>query len=324
MNEGVCSRVEVDRARIAAAPGDALPRRESRADLDEALARARAAQAERRAAVHRPVGNAADVLAGAGRAAASCRTSSPTRRARTIRCNGYVPERACRYEAALRCARPTPKRYMRERAIAPWASTCARCSTCSSAAPSRFDYGNNIRAAGAEGRRGGRLRLPRLRARLHPPAVLRGQGPVPLGGALRRPGRHRRTDEAVLRALPATTRPSHRWITLARERVAFQGLPARICWLGYGERAKMGLAFNELVRTGEVSGAHRHRPRPPRRGLGGLAQPRDRSDARRLRRGRRLADPERAAQRRRRAPRWVSLHHGGGVGIGYSHPRRAW
>ena len=115
---------------------------------------------------------------------------------------------------------------------------------------------------------------------------------------------------AIRTTSSAPTRPScelfpedaalRRWIEMAEERVPFQGLPARICWLGYGERARAGLRFNELVRTGAVSRAHRHRPRPPRRRLGRLAQPRDRSDAGRLGRDRRLAAAERAGQHRRR------------------------
>ena len=68
----------------------------------------------------------------------------------------------------------------------------------------------------------------------------------------------------------------HRWLDMARERIAFQGLPARICWVGLGQRHRLGLAFNEMVRNGEVSGADRHRPRPSRQRLGRLAQPRDR------------------------------------------------
>ena len=163
-----------------------------------------------------------------------------------------------------------------------------------------FDYGNNIRAQAAGRRRGQRLRLPRLRARLHPAALLRGQGAVPLGRALGRPGRHpahRRGDPGAVPGGRVAARAGSAW---PRQRVPFQGLPARICWLGYGERARAGLAFNELVATGEVSAPDRHRPRPPRLRLGGLAQPRDRGDARRLRRDRRLAAPQRAGQHRRR------------------------
>ena len=158
-----------------------------------------------------------------------------------------------------------------------------------------FDYGNNIRAQAQHGGVDGRVRYPRLRARIHPAALLRGQGPVPLGGALGRSGRHRRDRRARARAV----RGRHalcRWIRLARERVAFQGLPARIFWLGYGERARFGLAINDLVRRGVREGADRHRPRSPRRRVRRLAQPRNRSHARRQRRDCGLADAERAAQ----------------------------
>ena len=111
--------------------------------------------------------------------------------------------------------------------------------------------------------------------------------------------------------------PLVRWLRLAGDKVAFQGLPARICWLGYGERDRLGLAFNELVAAGQLRRADRDRARPPRLGLGGLALPRDRGDGRRQRRHRRLADPQRPAQRGQRRA-WVSVHHGGGVGIGRS------
>ena len=127
-------------------------------------------------------------------------------------------------------------------------------------------------------RRGRRVRLPRLRAGLHPAAVLPRQGAVPLGRAVGRPGGHpqdRREDEG---AVPRTTPHLHRWLDMAGERIAFQGLPARICWIGLGERDRAGLAFNEMVQVGRAEGADRHRPRPPRLRLGRLAQPRDRSD----------------------------------------------
>ena len=96
------------------------------------------------------------------------------------------------------------------------------------------------------------VRLPGLPAGLHPAAVLRGQGPVPLGGAVAatRPTSPPPTGPCS-RSSP-TTSALHRWIRMAGERVAFQGLPARICWLGYGERHRLGLRFNEMVRRGEL------------------------------------------------------------------------
>ena len=163
-----------------------------------------------------------------------------------------------------------------------------------------------------------RLRLPRLRPRLHPAAVLRGQGPVPLGGALRRPGRHRGDRPRRARRVRRRRGARHRWIRMAGERIAFQGLPARICWLGYGERRRLGLRFNEMVAQRRGQRPDRDRPRPPRLRLGRLALPRDRGDARRLRRDRRLAAAERARQHRLRAPPGCRIHHGGGVGIGRS------
>ena len=104
-----------------------------------------------------------------------------------------------------------------------------------------FDYGNSLRA---EARLGGferALRLPRLPARVHPPAVLRGKGSVPLGRALGRSRGHRGDRSRGLEEFPDDVHLAP-WLRLAEERVAFQGLPARICWLGYGERARFGRA----------------------------------------------------------------------------------
>ena len=162
-----------------------------------------------------------------------------------------------------------------------------------------------------------RLRLPRLRPRLHPAALLRGQGPVPLGGALRRPGRHRgdrpRRDRRVRRRRSTLVR----WIKMAGERIAFQGLPARICWLGYGERRRLGLRFNAMVRSGELSApiviGRDHLD------SGSVASPyretesmQDGSDA--------IADWPllNALVNTASGASWVSIHHGGGVGIGRS------
>ena len=111
------------------------------------------------------------------------------------------------------------------------------------------------------------------------------------------------TDRAVLEELPDDERLA-RWMQQAGERIAFQGLPARICWVGYGERHRLGLRFNEMVRSGELKGADRDRARPPRLGVGRVAVPRDRGDGRRVRRDRRLAAAERAGQ------------HGGGRVVG--------
>ena len=169
---------------------------------------------------------------------------------------------------------------------------------------------------GAGGGRRERLRLPGLRAGVHPAAVLRGHGPFRWAALSGDPADILRTDEAVLELFPDDA-GLRRWIEMAEERVPFQGLPARICWLGYGERAKAGLAFNELVAAGEV--------RAPivigrdHLDAGSVASPnreteamRDGSDA--------IADWPllNALVNTAAGATWVSIHHGGGVGIGYS------
>jgi urocanate hydratase len=123
-----------------------------------------------------------------------------------------------------------------------------------------------------------RLRLPRLRAGLHPPAVLPRRRPVPLGGAVGRSGGHLQDRRQGEGADPGR-RHLHNWLDMARERIAFQGLPARICWVGLGDRHRLGPGLQRDGAQGRAEGAGRDRPRSPRLRLGGLAQPRDRSDA---------------------------------------------
>jgi DNA-binding GntR family transcriptional regulator len=106
-----------------------------------------------------------------------------------------------------------------------------------------------------------------------------------------------KTDAKVKELIPDNAH-LHNWLDMARERIAFQGLPARICWVGLGDRHRLGLAFNEMVAKGELKAPGRHRPRSSRFRLGRLAQPRDRSDEGRLGRRVRLAAAQRAAQHR--------------------------
>ena len=179
-----------------------------------------------------------------------------------------------------------------------------------------FDYGNNIRACAKEAGSERAFDIPGFVPAYIRPLFCVGKGPfrwVALSGD---PGDIATTDEAVLRAM------SHdadlvRWIELARSRVSFQGLPARICWLGYGDRAKVGLVFNELVRTGKVKApiviGRDHLD------CGSVASPfreteamKDGSDA--------IADFAilNALVNTAAGASWVSFHHGGGVGIGNS------
>ena len=181
-----------------------------------------------------------------------------------------------------------------------------------------FDYGNNLRA-GAE--QGG---VPHDVAFSYPgfvPAFVRpmfceGKGPFRWAALSGDPADIAVTDRAVADLFPKNER-LRRWLTMAGERVAFQGLPARICWLGYGERARAGLRFNELVASGAVKApiviGRDHLD------AGSVASPyreteamKDGSDA--------IADWPilNALVNTAAGAHWVSVHHGGGVGIGYS------
>ena len=179
-----------------------------------------------------------------------------------------------------------------------------------------FDYGNNIRAMAQRAGVERAFDFPGFVPAFIRPLFCRGSGPFRFAALSGEPDDIARCDEELLRLFPDDT-SLRRWITLARERVAFQGLPARICWLAYGDRAKAGLRFNELVRMGEL--------RAPivigrdHLDAGSVASPyreteamRDGSDA--------IADWPilNALLNTAAGAHWVSFHHGGGVGIGYS------
>ncbi len=179
-----------------------------------------------------------------------------------------------------------------------------------------FDYGNNIRMQAQRAGFGRAFSFPGFVPAFIRPLFCRGAGPFRFA-ALSGDERDIEQCDQTLLELFSDDASLTRWIRLARERVAFQGLPARICWLGYGDRAKAGLAFNELVRTGAV--------RAPivigrdHLDAGSVASPyreteamRDGSDA--------IADWPilNALLNTAAGAHWVSFHHGGGVGIGYS------
>jgi urocanate hydratase len=179
-----------------------------------------------------------------------------------------------------------------------------------------FDYGNNIRA---QAQRAGVTRafdFPGFVPAFIRPLFCKGSGPFRFAALSGDPADIARCDAELLKLFP---RDEHlrRWITLAQERVAFQGLPARICWLGFGDRAKAGLRFNELVHSGELQApiviGRDHLD------TGSVASPyretesmKDGSDA--------IADWPilNALLNTAAGAHWVSVHHGGGVGIGYS------
>ncbi len=228
--------------------------------------------------------------------------------------NGYVPMGLTLEEAAELRARD-PHEY-EHRAIETAARHVEAMLAFRDAGAVVFDYGNNLREAA---RRGGIERAydyPGFVPAFIRPLFCKGSGPFRFVALSGDPADIRRCDEELVRLFPDDEH-LHRWLRMASERIAFQGLPARICWLEYGARAKAGLAFNELVRTGAVKApiviGRDHLD------AGSVASPfretegmRDGSDA--------IADWPilNALLNTAAGAHWVSFHHGGGVGIGYS------
>jgi urocanate hydratase len=312
MNEGVIIAVEVDRSRIQRR----LETRyldQSVDGLDEALSRAREAIAARRPLSIGLVGNAADVLAECVRRGVVPDLLTDQTSAHDP-LSGYVPN-GMTYDAALALRAEDPARYMRE-AYRTMGEHVRAMLLLQKGGAVTFDYGNNIRAQAQKAGVEDAFAIPGFVPAYIRPLFCEGKGPFRWAVLSGDPADLAVTDEAVLRTFPED-RALARWITLARERVAFQGLPARICWLGYGERAKMGLVFNDLVRTGRVQApiviGRDHLD------AGSVASPnretegmRDGSDA--------VADWPilNALLNAVAGATWVSVHHGGGVGMGYS------
>jgi urocanate hydratase len=312
MNEGVLVAAEVDRHRIER-------RLETRyldvmsESLDDAVAQARNAQAAGRPLSIGLLGNAADVLpALLRRGVVPDLVTDQTSAHDPL--NGYVPNRMD-YAAALRLRESDPARYMAEarRSMGEHVRAMLDFKKRGSVV---FDYGNNIRAEAQKVGVADAFDFPGFVPAFIRPLFCEGKGPFRWAVLSGDPRDLAVTDDAVLRTFP-DDEPLHRWITMARERVKSQGLPARICWLGYGERAKMGLVFNDLVRTGIVSApiviGRDHLD------AGSVASPnreteamKDGSDA--------VADWPilNALLNAVAGATWVSVHHGGGVGMGYS------
>ena len=227
---------------------------------------------------------------------------------------GFVPAGLSLDEAAELRARDTTE-YVK-RSHESMAALCEAMVGFMDAGAITFDYGNNLRAGAKEGGFTRAYEYEGFVPLFVRPLFAEGKGPfrwVALSGD---PADILATDRAILELFPDDQR-LHRWIRLAEERVAFQGLPARICWLGYGERSRAGLRFNELVASGEVSApiviGRDHLD------SGSVASPdretegmKDGSDA--------IADWPilNALINTAAGAHWVSVHHGGGVGIGAS------
>ncbi len=312
MNGGVALCVELDPSRVERR----LRTRyldEVADSLDDALERCLRARDERRALSVGLLGNAADVFpALLARGFPADIVTDQTSAHDSL--NGYVPNRMSLAEAAsLRDS--DPDEYVR-RSRAAIAAQCAAMVGFLDRGSEVFDYGNSLRA---EARLGGFERAfayPGFVPAYIRPQFCEGRGPfrwVALSGD---PADIAATDRAVLDEFP-DDEPLARWIQHASQRIAFQGLPARICWLGYGERRRLGLRFNEMVGSGELrapivigrdhldSGS----VASPYRETEGMA---DESDA--------IADWPllNALVNTAAGATWVSIHHGGGVGIGRS------
>jgi urocanate hydratase len=313
MNGGVALCVDVDPARIERRIQTRYLDRMT-ADLDEAVAWAEAAKASRAAVSIGVVGNTAEVFpALLGRGFGADVVTDQTSAHDPL--GGYVPEALSLPEADA--LRREPDEYV-HRSYESMAHQVDAMVGFAQAGSVVFDYGNNLRAGAVEGG------LDRDRAYSFPgfvPAFVRplfceGKGPFRWAALSGDPADIAATDHAVAELFPDNDR-LHRWLRMAAERVAFQGLPARICWLGYGERDRAGERFNEMVASGEVSApiviGRDHLD------AGSVASPNreteamlDGSDA--------IADWPilNALINTAAGAHWVSVHHGGGVGIGYS------
>ena len=310
MNNGVCIAVEVDAHRIER-------RLETKyldlatESLDEALNLARNAVLSGRPLSIGLLGNAADIVPKIVEMEiipdiVTDQTSAHDE------LDGYIPNRMT-FQEALDLRKSDPDRYMQEsfRAISEHVRGILQLKNMGSVA---FDYGNNLRGQAKKAGVENAFDYPGFVPAYVRPLFCEGKGPfrwVALSGD---PEDIFKTDEKVIE-LFSENEPLVRWIKLAQDKIQFQGLPARICWLGYGDRAKLGIAFNKMVATGELKApiviGRDHLD------TGSVASPyreteamKDGTDA--------VADWPllNALVNTASGATWVSIHHGGGVGMG--------
>jgi urocanate hydratase len=312
MNEGIALCVEVDGARVERRLKTGYLDRAT-GSLDEAIAWVNEAKKQQTPSSIGVLGNAAEVYPellkrGFQPDVVTDQTSAHDP------LNGYIPAPLSVEDAAdIRKRDPIEYREMVKDSVRDHVDAMLGFQ---SRGAEVFDYGNNLRGEAVEAGVSEAFRIPGFVPAYIRPLFCEGKGPfrwVALSGEAED---IYRTDSAVMEALPDNEH-LHRWLRMARERVQFQGLPARICWLGYGERAKIGLRFNELVKAGELKApiviGRDHLD------AGSVASPyreteamRDGSDA--------IADWPilNALVNTAAGATWVSVHHGGGVGIGNS------
>ena len=311
MNEGVCLMIDIDPVRLRRRV-ETRYLDEIADDLDDAIARVLTAKDAGRALSVGVVGNAATILPELHRRGVPVDIVTDQTSAHDPL--SYIPEGTDLSDAS-EYADKKPEEFT-ERAQASMAKHVAAMVDFMDDGAEVFDYGNSIRDEARQGGFDRAFAFPGFIPAYIRPLFCEGKGPfrwVALSGD---PRDIARTDQAVLDLFPDNDR-LRRWITMAQERVAFQGLPARICWLGYGERDKAGAVFNDLVASGEVAApiviGRDHLD------CGSVASPYresedmlDGSDA--------IADWPllNAMVNISSGASWVSIHHGGGVGIGRS------
>ena len=312
MNEGVALCIEVDPERIRRR----LETRyldEQADDLDDAINRCIAAKTERRTLSVGLCGNAAEVVPELLRRGfeADIVTDQTSAHDPLV---GYIPAGLSLEEAAELRERD-PEEYI-NRARTSAAAHCFAMVGFKDAGAEVFDYGNSLRREAQLGGFERAFDYPGFVPAYIRPLFCEGKGPFRWAALSGDPADIAATDRAVLAEFPEDEALA-RWIRMASERIAFQGLPARICWLGYGERRRLGLRFNELVASGEISApiviGRDHLD------SGSVASPYretesmlDGSDA--------IADWPllNALVNTASGATWVSIHDGGGVGIGRS------
>jgi urocanate hydratase len=312
MNEGVCIIVEVDGERVE-------KRLRTRycetvaSDLDEALKLAEEAKREGRPKSIALVGNASDVHPElVKRGFAPDVVTDQTSAHDPLR--GYVPGRMS-YKEALELRRRDPNEYVKKarESIVRHVEAMLEFQKAGSVV---FDYGNNIRGEAKEGGLAEAFDFPGFVPAYIRPLFCKGKGPFRWAALSGNPDDIRKTDKAAMDLFPEDE-ALRRWLTMAGERVQFQGLPSRICWLGYGERAAFGEVINDMVGRGLIEGpiviGRDHLD------SGSVASPyretegmKDGSDA--------VADWPilNALLNAVSGASWVSVHHGGGVGMGNS------
>jgi urocanate hydratase len=288
---------------------------EQAADLDDALARIAKYTAAKKAVSIALLGNAADVLPELVKRGVKPDLVTDQTSAHDL-VNGYLPSgwSVERWRAAQ--ADPTQHKALREAAAQGCAVHVQAMLDFQAMGVPTVDYGNNIRQVAFDAGVKNAFNFPGFVPAYVRPLFCRGKGPfrwVALSGD---PDDIRKTDAKMKELFPQDAH-LHRWLDMAGERIAFQGLPARICWIGLGERQRAGLAFNEMVKSGELKApiviGRDHLD------SGSVASPNRETEA--------MQDGSDAVSdwpllnallNTAGGATWVSLHHGGGVGMGYS------